>query len=66
MYLRIFHVIFIAVSLLLSLFAGVWGVWMFTTTRDGSSLGVGIVFLALAAALVVYGMKTFRKLKDLA
>lgn len=38
---------------------------MFTTTRDGSSLAVGIVFLALAAALVVYGMKTFRKLKDL-
>lgn len=65
MSLRIFHVIFIVVSLLLSLFSGVWGVWMFTTTRDGSSLAVGIVFLALAAALVVYGMKTFRKLKDL-
>jgi hypothetical protein len=59
-------VIFIVVSFLLSIFAGVWGVWLYTTTGAASGLGVGILFIALAVVLVVYGAKTFRKLRDLA
>ena len=65
MSLRLFHVVFIAVSILLSLFAGVWGIRLYAMTGEASGLGVGLVFLALAATLVVYGVRTFRKLRDL-
>jgi hypothetical protein len=61
----LFHVVFIAVSILLSLFAGVWGIRLYAMTGEVSGLGVGVVFLALAATLVVYGVRTFRKLRDL-
>ncbi|PYQ51257.1 MAG: hypothetical protein DMF59_08455 [Acidobacteria bacterium] len=65
MSLRIFHVIFITVSIALTLFVTIWGVREYMATRNGSALALAIVFLAGGVALVLYAGKAFRKLKDL-
>jgi len=65
MSLRIFHVIFITVSIALTLFVTIWGVREYIATRSGSALALAIVFLAGGVALVLYAGKAFRKLKDL-
>lgn len=66
MSLRVFHIIFIVVSILLSLFVAGWGIWFFATTGAVSGLLLSAVFAALGVALVLYGNRTFEKLKDLA
>ena len=65
MSLRIFHIIFIVVSVILSLAIALWGIRQFSATGAMNGLVLGIVFLAAAAAMIVYGKRTFRKLKDL-
>ncbi|HEY0142516.1 MAG TPA: hypothetical protein VGF48_16580 [Thermoanaerobaculia bacterium] len=65
MSLRAFHVIFIVVSVVLSLYIAIWGVREFAQTRSMSGLGLAIVFVAAAAVLIIYGKKTFRKLREL-
>jgi hypothetical protein len=65
MSLRIFHVIFITVSIALSIFVAVWGVREFAATRSTGALALAIVFVAGGVALVLYAGKAFRKLKDL-
>lgn len=61
MSLRIFHIIFISVSVALCVFVALWGV------RQGTSSGVVLatVFFLSALALLVYGKKVFRKLREL-
>lgn len=66
MSLRLFHIIFIVVSILLSLFVAGWGVWFFSTTGAVSGLVLSAMFVALGVALVLYGNRTFEKLKELA
>jgi len=65
MSLRIFHVIFITVSIALTLFVTIWGVREYVATRSGGALALAIVFLIGGVALVLYAGKAFRKLKDL-
>ncbi len=65
MSLRIFHVIFITVSIALSVFVAIWGVREFMLTRSTSALTLAIVFVAAGVVLVVYAGRAFRKLKDL-
>jgi len=65
MSLRIFHVVFITVSIALSIFVAVWGVREFVATRSTGALALVVVFLAGGVALVLYAGKAFRKLKDL-
>jgi hypothetical protein len=65
MSLRIFHVIFITVSIALSVFVAIWGVREFMATRSTGALALAVVFLAGGVALVWYAGKAFRKLKDL-
>jgi dipeptide/tripeptide permease len=65
MSLRVFHIVFIIASVLLSLFVALWGLRRFMDTRDGSGLALGMVFFGLGFALVIYGKRVFRKLKDL-
>jgi DNA-binding transcriptional regulator of glucitol operon len=64
MSLRIFHVVFIAICLMLCLFVGVWGVRQYASTGSGSNLTVGIVFIGCGIALIVYAVRMFQKLKD--
>ena len=65
MSLRIFHVIFITVSIALSVFVAIWGVREFLATRSNNALALAVVFLVGGVALVAYAGRAFRKLKDL-
>ncbi len=65
MSLRIFHIVFIAVCVALSLFVAVWGLRTFVDTRSSGALTLGILFVAFGAALVEYGRRTFVKLRHL-
>jgi hypothetical protein len=65
MSLRIFHVIFIIASVVLSLFVAVWAVREYQTTGSVSALALGAVFLLAGGAMVEYGRRWFKKLKEL-
>jgi hypothetical protein len=65
MSLRIFHVIFITVSIALSVFVAIWGVREFMATRSTGALALAVVFVLGGVALVFYAGRAFRKLKDL-
>jgi hypothetical protein len=65
MSLRVFHVVFITVSVALMLYLTVWGVRDFMTAR--SSLGISMIIFGVAggASLIWYGTRVFHKLKEL-
>lgn len=65
MSLRAFHIVFIVVTVVLSLYVALWGIREFAANRDASRLAVGLLFLGAAVGLMVYGKKTFAKLRDL-
>ena len=65
MSLRIFHIVFVVVSVLLALFVSVWGIRAYMMTKEASWLALGILFLASGCALIVYGQRVYRKLKEL-
>jgi high-affinity Fe2+/Pb2+ permease len=58
MSLRAFHIVFIIVTVVLSLYVAMWGI------RQGS-LWLGITFLVAAAGLIIYGKKAYTKLREL-
>ena len=58
MSLRIFHIIFVSASVALCIFTSMW----FFRERN---LPMAVLFLVSAGALVVYGKKVFRKLKEI-
>ena len=64
MSLRIFHIVFITVSIALSIFVAIWGVREFLATRSGGALALAILFSVCGIALVVYASRAFDKLKD--
>lgn len=65
MSLASFHLIFVAVSVLVSLGVGVVGVRDFVAETDFASLAYGVPSLLLVPVLLIYGFKVWRKLKDL-
>ena len=65
MSLRIFHIIFIVASVVLSLFVALWGIREFAQDRSTGGLTLGLLFLVTAVALMIYGKKAFTKLKEL-
>jgi hypothetical protein len=66
MSLRVFHIVFISVSILLSLFVGVWAAREYMETRAGSALLLGGFFLLMGGVLAVYGVRTYSKYRELA
>jgi choline-glycine betaine transporter len=64
--LRSFHLFFIAVSVLLAAWVGVWGVQSYLATRSLSDLALGVVFFLLGFVLLLYGRSVRRKLRALA
>lgn len=60
--LRSFHLFFIAASVLLAVWVGVWGVQSYLATRGAGDLALGAFFLVLAVVLLVYGRRVRRKL----
>lgn len=66
MSLRAFHIAFIVVSIALSLVVTAWGVREYLNDAGASALAVGGVAALTGVALVIYGMRFFRKLQELA
>jgi steroid 5-alpha reductase family enzyme len=64
--LRSFHLFFIAASVLLAAWVGVWGVQSWQANRSGSDLAVGLLFVALGVVLLVYGLRVRKKLRQVA
>jgi hypothetical protein len=64
--LRSFHLFFIAASVLLAAWVGVWGIQSWQANRSGSDLAVGLLFFALGVVLLVYGLRVRKKLRALA
>jgi xanthine/uracil/vitamin C permease (AzgA family) len=64
MSLRAFHIIFIIVCVSFSLFMTVWGVREYMNRQTSTALAVAIMFGIAGVALLIYGVKAYRKLKD--
>lgn len=65
MSLRIFHIVFVTVSIALSIFVTIWGVREYAVTHSAGALGLAFVFLTAGVVLVWYANRVFRKLKEL-
>jgi hypothetical protein len=65
MSLRAFHIVFVVVTIVLSLYVALWGIREFTQDRNATALTLALLFLGAAVALMIYGKKAFRKLKEL-
>jgi hypothetical protein len=65
MSLRAFHIIFVIVTIALSLFVTMWGIREFRQEQSGSALALAAVFFLTAVALSIYGKKVYVKLKEL-
>jgi len=63
--LKSFHVFFICVSIALCLLVGAWGSQQYAQTGSTTGLTMAIVFFLSGAALVVYAVRYFGKLKRL-
>ena len=64
MSLKAFHVVFIVCSILLAVGFGIWEIVSYSRTASTSQLIMGLVSFAVAAALVVYGIRFVRKLRN--
>lgn len=65
MSLRIFHIVFVTVSIALSVFVTIWGVREYLFSRSVGALVLAAVFLGLGVLLVVYAGRVFKKLREL-
>ena len=65
MSLRAFHIVFVIVTVVLSLYVALWGIREFANGRDAGALGLAALFLVTAVGGVIYGKKAFVKLKEL-
>lgn len=65
MSLRIFHIVFVTVSIALSIFVTIWGVREYMLTRSTGALGLAAVFLTAGVILVWYANRVFKKLREL-
>jgi hypothetical protein len=65
MSLKAFHIVFVILTTVLSLFVALWGIREFAQQKSTSGLALGLVFLATAIALMVYGRKVWAKFKEI-
>lgn len=65
MSLRAFHIVFIIVTVVLSLYVALWGIREYAQEQSTMGLVLSIIFLINAGLLILYGKKTFGKLRDL-
>ncbi|PYQ27496.1 MAG: hypothetical protein DMF56_20305 [Acidobacteria bacterium] len=65
MSLKVFHIVFVIVTTILSLFVALWGIREFAQQKSTGGLALGLVFLAAAIALMVYGKRVYAKLKEI-
>ena len=65
MSLKAFHIVFVTVSILLTLGFGVWSLVQFSEAKRPLDLVFGIGSLLAAVGLVFYGKYVLKKLKDI-
>jgi hypothetical protein len=65
MSLKVFHIVFVIVTTILSFFVAVWGIREFAQQKSTGGLVLGLVFLAAAIALMVYGKRVYAKFKEI-
>ena len=65
MSLRAFHLLFIALSIVLAAFLGAWAMGQYQGSRDAAYLVAGAAALGSAGALAVYAAAFQRKTKEL-
>jgi hypothetical protein len=65
MSLKAFHIVFIAMSILLSFFCGIWLLHEYASDRHVALLAAGIVLLVAGLGLIWYGKSVLRKLKHI-
>ena len=63
--LKGFHIFFLAVSILLGMFVGGWGVRQYLLNDQLGSLMLGALFFVSAFILLAYGLKFIRKVDEL-
>ena len=63
--LKAFHIVFISVSIALTVGFGVWGIRDYGLSGSGMNLGLGLASLAISLVLLVYGWWFLRKLKGI-
>jgi hypothetical protein len=65
MSLKAFHLVFIALSILLAFFCGGWLLHEYAASHHATLLVAGILFLAAGGGLIWYGKSVLRKLKHI-
>ena len=65
MSLRSFHIVFVIVTVVLSIYVALWGIREFANERSTMGLTLAAIFLVTAVGGVIYGKKAFAKLKEL-
>ncbi len=65
MSLKSFHLFFIAVSILLAIGFGAWEIVTYNESRATGRLVAALLSFAIAAGLIVYGVRFVRKLKHI-
>ena len=65
MSLKIFHLVFIALSVLMAAVVGGWGVNRYLVDGSSSGLTLGLGFFVAGAAMLVYGVKVMRKFREI-
>ena len=63
--LRVFHLIFIALSIMMAAVVGGWGVNRYLADGGTGGLALGVGFFLTGAALVLYGVKVLRKFREI-
>ena len=63
--LKAFHIFFIAVSILMSLYVGAWSTREYLDHGSSGALALASTSFLLGFVLVIYGIRVFRKLQAL-
>ena len=65
MSLRAFHLVFIALSVLLAAFVAAWAAGQYQLEHEAQYAVTGVAALAASAALVAYGVRFQRRTRNL-
>lgn len=65
MSLKAFHILFIALSILMSALVGAWGVEKYLQEGSSSGLVLAALFFLFGLALVAYGVRFWRKVQEI-
>ena len=65
MSLRLFHLLFIAVSVVLAAFCAAWATGMYRAVHDPTYLAAGVTSGIAGAGLIAYGVAFQRKTRQL-